>query len=169
MKLGSRRVWPVDRGCLLLLGTWSHFRYIRGSVLAHLLLWLVTPSCVSRLITLWYLNHFVRWFFASWISNCFLWHCRKPRSGQRSVHFCCVFLIFQTDCLLKFYHSICGFDELPERMKIIVTNVWKIISIYMYDRLCQTLFLIQSWWISVSVANLNLIIIIQTAYLLGGL
>jgi hypothetical protein len=50
-KWGLRQVWPVDRGCLLLLGTWSHLRYVRGSVLAHLFLWLVIPTCVSKLIT----------------------------------------------------------------------------------------------------------------------
>jgi hypothetical protein len=27
--------WPVNRGCSLLLGTWSHLRNVRGSVLAH--------------------------------------------------------------------------------------------------------------------------------------
>jgi hypothetical protein len=45
----SRRVWPVNRGCLLPLGTWSH---IQGSVLALFFLWLVIPTCVSRLINL---------------------------------------------------------------------------------------------------------------------
>jgi hypothetical protein len=59
MELSSRRVWQVGRGCLLLLGTWSHHRYIRGSVYAHLFLWLVITACVSTLITLWCLNHFI--------------------------------------------------------------------------------------------------------------
>jgi hypothetical protein len=59
MELGSRRVWLVDRGCLLFLGTWSYLRYIRGSVLAHWFLWFVILTCVSRLITLWYLSHFI--------------------------------------------------------------------------------------------------------------
>jgi hypothetical protein len=35
LKLGSRRVWPVDRGCLLLPGTWSHLLYVRGSLFAN--------------------------------------------------------------------------------------------------------------------------------------
>jgi hypothetical protein len=52
MELGSRRMWPVYRGCLLLLGIWSHIRLVRGSVLAHLFIWLVTRTCVSRMITL---------------------------------------------------------------------------------------------------------------------
>jgi hypothetical protein len=56
MELGSRRVWSVDRGCLLFLCTWSH---LRGSVLANLFLWLVIPTYVSKLITLWYLSHFI--------------------------------------------------------------------------------------------------------------
>jgi hypothetical protein len=30
MELGSRLVWPVDRGCLLLLSTWSHRWYFWG-------------------------------------------------------------------------------------------------------------------------------------------
>jgi hypothetical protein len=60
MELGSRRVWSINRGCLLLLGTWSHLLYIRGYLLAHLFLWLVTPTCVSRLITLWYLSHVIQ-------------------------------------------------------------------------------------------------------------
>jgi hypothetical protein len=38
MELGSWRVWPVDKGCLLLLGTWSHLQYFRGSMVAHLFL-----------------------------------------------------------------------------------------------------------------------------------
>jgi hypothetical protein len=37
-KWSSRRVWPVDRGCLLLLPTWSHFWYIQRSVYAHSLI-----------------------------------------------------------------------------------------------------------------------------------
>jgi hypothetical protein len=47
-----------NRWCLLLLGIWSHLRYIQGSVLAHLFLWLVISTCVLRLITLWYPSHF---------------------------------------------------------------------------------------------------------------
>jgi hypothetical protein len=46
-KLGSRRVWPVCRGCLLLAPP-------RRSVFAHLFLWLVIPTCVLRLISVWY-------------------------------------------------------------------------------------------------------------------
>jgi hypothetical protein len=34
LKWGSRQAWPVDRGCLLLLCTWSHFWYIQRSVFA---------------------------------------------------------------------------------------------------------------------------------------
>jgi hypothetical protein len=67
MELGSRQVWPVGRGCLLLLGTWSHLRYIWGSVLAHLFIWLVIPTWISRLITLRYLGHFMKG--AIYISN----------------------------------------------------------------------------------------------------
>jgi hypothetical protein len=58
MELGSWRVWSINRGCLLFLGTWSHFQYIWGSVLAHLFLFVI-PTCVLRLITLWYLSHFI--------------------------------------------------------------------------------------------------------------
>jgi hypothetical protein len=56
MKLGSWRVWSVNRGCLLLLSTWSH---LQGSVLTNLFLRLVIPTCVCRLIPLWYLCHFI--------------------------------------------------------------------------------------------------------------
>jgi hypothetical protein len=35
LKWGSRRVWPVSRGCLLLLGTWSYLRNCRRSVLPY--------------------------------------------------------------------------------------------------------------------------------------
>jgi hypothetical protein len=59
MELGSQRVWSINRGCLLLLGTWSHLWYIQRSVLAHLFLWFVIPTCILRLITLWYLSHFI--------------------------------------------------------------------------------------------------------------
>jgi hypothetical protein len=37
-KCGSRRVWSVNRGCLLLHGTWSHLWYIQRSVYAHSLI-----------------------------------------------------------------------------------------------------------------------------------
>jgi hypothetical protein len=33
-----RRVWSIDRGCLLLHGTWSHLWYIQRSVYAHSLI-----------------------------------------------------------------------------------------------------------------------------------
>jgi hypothetical protein len=32
----------------------------QGSMLAHIFLWLVIPTCVSRLISLWYLSHFIK-------------------------------------------------------------------------------------------------------------
>ena len=35
LKGGSRRVWPVSRGCSLLRGTWSHLRICRRSVLPY--------------------------------------------------------------------------------------------------------------------------------------
>jgi hypothetical protein len=57
-ELGSWRVWPVERGDLLLLCTWSHLQYVWGSVLAHLFIWLVIPTCIWRLITHRYLGHF---------------------------------------------------------------------------------------------------------------
>jgi hypothetical protein len=59
MELASWWVWPVDRACLLLIGTWSHLWYNRGYVLAHLFLWFVFPTCILRLITLWYLSHYI--------------------------------------------------------------------------------------------------------------
>jgi hypothetical protein len=66
---GARRVRTVGRGCLLLLGTWSHLRYIRRSMLVHLFIWRVIPTCVLRLITLWYLSHFINWINASYNST----------------------------------------------------------------------------------------------------
>jgi hypothetical protein len=54
------RVWSVNRWCLFLLGNRSLLRYIRGFVLAHLFLWFVFPIFVLRLITLWYLSHFIK-------------------------------------------------------------------------------------------------------------
>jgi hypothetical protein len=61
--------WSIKYRCSLLLGTRSHLRYIRGFVLAHLFLWLVIPTCLSRVITLWYLSHFIRqpWADQFWI------------------------------------------------------------------------------------------------------
>jgi hypothetical protein len=40
-KKGSRRVWSIDRGCLLIHGTWSHLWYIQRSVCA------CSPICIS--------------------------------------------------------------------------------------------------------------------------
>jgi hypothetical protein len=59
MELGPRRVCPIDRGCLLLLDTWHHLWYVRGSGLAHLFLWLVIRTCLSGLTSLWNLSHFI--------------------------------------------------------------------------------------------------------------
>jgi hypothetical protein len=41
-KQDSRRVWPVNRGCLLLHGTWSHLWYLQR--------WVYAPSliCISN-------------------------------------------------------------------------------------------------------------------------
>jgi hypothetical protein len=88
IELGSRRVWPVDRGCLLLLGTWSHLRNIRGSVLAHLFLWLVIPTCVSKLITLWYLSQCIWCWYITTDSIC------KGLFDRRSIFnsFVCLFV-----------------------------------------------------------------------------
>jgi hypothetical protein len=44
--------------CLLLLVTWSRLRFVLTSLFSHLFLWLVISTCVSRLITVWYLAHF---------------------------------------------------------------------------------------------------------------
>jgi hypothetical protein len=41
-----------------------------GSVLAHLFLWIVIPTCVSRLITLRYLSHFIKSKLTILIMNC---------------------------------------------------------------------------------------------------
>jgi hypothetical protein len=65
---------PINRGYLLLLGTWSHLRYVHGSVLGHLFIWLVIPTCISRLITLRYLGHFIyRWLILDTLSS-HLWY-----------------------------------------------------------------------------------------------
>jgi hypothetical protein len=50
----SRQVWPVNRGCLLLLGSWSHAWYIQMSMFS--ILWIVFPTCMS-IITVRYLCH----------------------------------------------------------------------------------------------------------------
>jgi hypothetical protein len=49
LKWGSQLVLFVNRRILLVLGTWSHLWYVRGSVLGHLFLWLIIPSYVPRL------------------------------------------------------------------------------------------------------------------------
>jgi hypothetical protein len=46
LEWGAGRVWPVSRGCLLLLGTWSYLRICRGSVLPY------TRFCNCLLITI---------------------------------------------------------------------------------------------------------------------
>jgi hypothetical protein len=49
---GSRRVWPMNRGCLLLHGTWSHLWYVQRSVYAHSL---ICISCGTYEIDYWWL------------------------------------------------------------------------------------------------------------------
>jgi hypothetical protein len=61
--LGSRLVWPIEKGCLLLLGTWYHFLYIWRSVSAYLFLRLVISTCDSRLIIVWHPSHFMKIYF----------------------------------------------------------------------------------------------------------
>jgi hypothetical protein len=43
----SWQMWSVDRGCLLLLGTWSHLSYIQRSVFTPIL-WFVFPTGLKR-------------------------------------------------------------------------------------------------------------------------
>jgi hypothetical protein len=43
-KKGSRRVWPINRGCLLLHGTWYHLWYIQRPVHVHSLI------CISKVL-----------------------------------------------------------------------------------------------------------------------
>jgi hypothetical protein len=75
-KLGSQRVWPVSKGCLLFLGSWPHLQYIKGIVFAHLFLLLVHPSCVSKLIAVWYLGHFIHHScFPFWMNIVFKFSC----------------------------------------------------------------------------------------------
>jgi hypothetical protein len=50
---GSQRVWPVDRGCLLLLGTWSHLWCFQGSVEAWYLLCIVPFTWFGHWFWLW--------------------------------------------------------------------------------------------------------------------
>jgi hypothetical protein len=91
LKWDSRRMRPVKRGCLLLLGTRSHLQYARGSVLAHLFsLTCNSYTCVSRLIILWYLSHFIfnvgvfrpqqHIFFSFWIN----YSSQEPSTKRRS-------------------------------------------------------------------------------------
>jgi hypothetical protein len=58
IELDSRWVSPVNTECLLLLSTCSHLWYVQEFVLAHLFILPVIPTCISRLITFWYLGHF---------------------------------------------------------------------------------------------------------------
>jgi hypothetical protein len=55
-KLGSKWVWLINRGCLLLLGTWSHLLHIQGPCLANSL------PCISYMIhetNDCYISHFM--------------------------------------------------------------------------------------------------------------
>jgi hypothetical protein len=56
LKWGSRRVLFVNRRILLALGTRSHLWYVRGYVSAHLFLWLIIPTYVSRPSDNWSLS-----------------------------------------------------------------------------------------------------------------
>jgi hypothetical protein len=56
-KYGSRRVWPIDRGCLLLLSTWSPLWYIQMSVYAHSLICISYRTCEIDYCSLFMLFH----------------------------------------------------------------------------------------------------------------
>jgi hypothetical protein len=45
---GAQLVWPVSRGCLLLLGTWSYLLICRGSMLPY------TRFCICRVMITFY-------------------------------------------------------------------------------------------------------------------
>jgi hypothetical protein len=53
-KKGSRQVWSIDRGCLLLHDTWSHLWYIQRSVFVHSLICIKIEYCSSFLSFLLY-------------------------------------------------------------------------------------------------------------------
>jgi hypothetical protein len=52
LKWGSRRVWPISRGCLLLRDTWSCLRICRRSVLSYTRFcnWLLDYDCVLHIV-----------------------------------------------------------------------------------------------------------------------
>jgi hypothetical protein len=56
-KKGSRRVWSIDRGCLLLHGTWSYSDIFRGPCTT--ILWFVFPIGLIRLNTVRYCCLFI--------------------------------------------------------------------------------------------------------------
>jgi hypothetical protein len=58
-KKGSRRVWSIVRGCLLLHCTWSNLWYIQRSVYAHSLI-CKSNIGLMRLNTVRYFCHFTR-------------------------------------------------------------------------------------------------------------
>jgi hypothetical protein len=58
-RLGSRGLWRVNMGCLFLLHTWSHLRYVQGFIFTQLCLRHIIITCVSRLISIWHLSHFI--------------------------------------------------------------------------------------------------------------
>ena len=67
-KKGSRRVWSIDRGCLLLHGTWSHLWYIQRSVYAHSLI------CIShRTYDIEYCSLFLSFHSDKSKLSCYVW------------------------------------------------------------------------------------------------
>jgi hypothetical protein len=54
LKWGTRQVWPVDRGCLL-LDTWSYFWFLQGSMFAQFSEFLFHTGLI-RLITVRYIT-----------------------------------------------------------------------------------------------------------------
>jgi hypothetical protein len=62
---GSRRVWPVSRGCLLLHNTWSYHRICRRSVLPYTRF----CNCILNYDCVLHIVNFTILYWKSWIRS----------------------------------------------------------------------------------------------------
>jgi hypothetical protein len=130
-KYGSRRVWSVNRGCLLLHGTWPHLWFIQRSVYTYPLI------CISY-----------RTYDIDYCSLFFTFHIRTPictiTPASRFSHVtflaCYVTLLARYDRLLACYDTLllhyvtffARYDTLFARYVTLLTSFYFILFSYAF-------------------------------------
>jgi hypothetical protein len=118
-KKGSRRVWSINRGCLLLHGTWSHLWYIQRSMNAHSLI------CISYNWTyeIEYFSLFLSFHIKIWTCICIVyrlvgkyWYILIYRYIDSPLLFTMLLMIYVASCICS--QLLCFYDARVQLVRI---------------------------------------------------